>query len=44
VFEQHRQQEAVRVDHGRHRASAAPTSNDPAAKNPQKAAASTPGV
>jgi hypothetical protein len=34
----------VRVDHGRHSASAAPRSRDPAAKNPQKAASSTPGV
>ena len=34
----------VRRDHGRHSASAAPRSRDPAAKNPQKAAAATPGV
>jgi hypothetical protein len=34
----------VRIDHDRHSASAAPSSRDPAAKNPQKAAAATPGV
>jgi hypothetical protein len=34
----------VPVDHGRHSASAAPRRRDPAAKNPQKAAAATPGA